>query len=296
MVANGRGGMPQSGFGLIELMISMVLGLLVLGAAIAVFQSNQRTYNANEGLNRIQENSRVAFELMSRDIRAAGGAACSSLARPNVEHTNTAQENAFLNTPVNDPGTGVTLTSGDDTSYRVDSATTTSVTLASGQFATGTDATDAFKVNDWIVVCNANQIYVVKATSVGASTIGFAPATEIALTTDPLAPKATVTVSRYRSNRWYVATNPRGGNSLFVSRNGAAGEEVADGVQSLQVRYLENRAEPFCAKGTSYNATPTAWGCISGVRLEMLLQGQNVDGTALQRSVSNVVSLRSRAL
>ena len=37
----------QAGFGLIELMISMVLGLLVLGAAIAVFQSNQRSFNAN---------------------------------------------------------------------------------------------------------------------------------------------------------------------------------------------------------------------------------------------------------
>ena len=38
----GRNSM-QGGFGLIELMIAMVLGLLVLGAAIAVFQSNQRT-------------------------------------------------------------------------------------------------------------------------------------------------------------------------------------------------------------------------------------------------------------
>jgi type IV pilus assembly protein PilW len=66
----------QSGFGLIELMISMVLGLLVLGAAIAVFQSNQRTFSANEGQNRIQEGARAAYEMMSRDIRAAGGTAC----------------------------------------------------------------------------------------------------------------------------------------------------------------------------------------------------------------------------
>ena len=37
----------QSGFGLIELMVAMVMGLLVLGAAIAVFHSNQRTIKAN---------------------------------------------------------------------------------------------------------------------------------------------------------------------------------------------------------------------------------------------------------
>ena len=75
------------GFGLIELMISMVLGLLVLGAAIAVFQSNQRTFDANEGTNRIQEGARVAYELMSKDIRAAGGAACSNLAMSHVSGT-----------------------------------------------------------------------------------------------------------------------------------------------------------------------------------------------------------------
>ena len=60
-----------AGFGLIELMIAMVLGLLVLGAAIAVFQSNQRTFDANEGTNRIQEGARVAFEMMASDLRAA---------------------------------------------------------------------------------------------------------------------------------------------------------------------------------------------------------------------------------
>ena len=66
-----------SGFSLIELMVALVLGLLVTGAAFAILQSNQATYRSNEGLNRIQENARIAFELMSRDIRAAGGSACS---------------------------------------------------------------------------------------------------------------------------------------------------------------------------------------------------------------------------
>ena len=67
-----------AGFGLIELMIAMVLGLIVLGAAIAVFQSNQRSYSANEGQNRVQENARAAYEMVTRDIRATGGSACSA--------------------------------------------------------------------------------------------------------------------------------------------------------------------------------------------------------------------------
>jgi type IV pilus assembly protein PilW len=51
-------------------MISMVLGLLVLGAAIAVFQSNQRTFGANEGQNRIQEGARGLRNDVARHPRS----------------------------------------------------------------------------------------------------------------------------------------------------------------------------------------------------------------------------------
>ena len=50
----------SAGFGLIELMVALALGLIVLGAAVTVFQSNQRSYRANEGQNRVQEGARVA--------------------------------------------------------------------------------------------------------------------------------------------------------------------------------------------------------------------------------------------
>lgn len=69
---------PQAGFSLIELMIAMLLGLLVTAAAGGVFISNKRVYNATETLGRIQENTRVGFELMARDLREAGGNPCSS--------------------------------------------------------------------------------------------------------------------------------------------------------------------------------------------------------------------------
>ncbi|WP_460455891.1 prepilin-type N-terminal cleavage/methylation domain-containing protein [Arenimonas alkanexedens] len=72
----------QAGFSLIELMIAMILGLLVVAAAGGVFISNKRVYNAAETLGRIQENGRVAFELMSRDVREAGGNPCGSAIRP----------------------------------------------------------------------------------------------------------------------------------------------------------------------------------------------------------------------
>lgn len=294
-----RSARHQDGFGLIELMISMVLGLLVIGAAFAVFQSNQTTFRANEGVNRIQETARVAFELMSRDIRAAGGSACSNLAMPDAEKMGSLspQETAFLNSPVGSTASEVTVVSGDDTAYRINNSTTTSITLAPGQIA---DANDAFTAGDPLILCNANKLYVVTASGVTANTVSFTPATPIAMTADNLIRRpgtttpspATVMVARYRSTRWYLD-----GSTLRVSRQGGAGEAVAEGVQSLAVSYLENRVWPGCAGGeTTYKATPTDWNCVTAVRMNMVLTGADVDGNPLTRNTTNVVSLRSRTL
>lgn len=54
----------QAGFSLIELMISLVLGLLVIAAAGGIFLSNKRVYGSTEAINRIQENQRAAFEML----------------------------------------------------------------------------------------------------------------------------------------------------------------------------------------------------------------------------------------
>jgi type IV pilus assembly protein PilW len=64
------------GVTLVELMVSLVVGLIVVGAAITVFLSTSRTYNATESLGRVQENMRIAFELMARDMREAAGNPC----------------------------------------------------------------------------------------------------------------------------------------------------------------------------------------------------------------------------
>ena len=64
------------GVTLVELMVSLVVGLIVVGAATTVFLANSRTYTATENLGRVQENMRVAFELMARDVREAAGNPC----------------------------------------------------------------------------------------------------------------------------------------------------------------------------------------------------------------------------
>src|SRR5262245_58851798 len=69
-------GRRSRGMTLVELMVSMVVGLIVAGAAITVFLTTSRTYQATESLGRVQENIRVAFELMARDLREGAGNPC----------------------------------------------------------------------------------------------------------------------------------------------------------------------------------------------------------------------------
>ena len=282
----------NAGFSLIELMVAMVLGLIVLGAAISVFQSNLRTYQANGGLNRVQEGSRVAFELISRDLRAAGGSACSSAS---VIETTGALSDSYQNTPVTGTASELTVTSGEDSAYKVTASSPTSVTLDIP------DATVAFAKDDWVLLCNARKTFLIQATAVSGPKVTFA-----ALpggydpTADTFAPPAAVVLAKVRNARWYVAANPRGGSSLYVSRLGAAGEEVAEGVQSLALTYLRSGAAAY---GAAPAPADPAWRDVIAVRMDMAMQGQNVsgstvrvDGKTINRTASTVVSLRGRTL
>lgn len=70
----GRNG----GFTLIELMIAMILGLVVIAGVTSVFLAGQQSFRTNNALSDVEDGSRIAFELLSRDIREAGLTGCDS--------------------------------------------------------------------------------------------------------------------------------------------------------------------------------------------------------------------------
>jgi type IV pilus assembly protein PilW len=72
---------PQAGFTLIEIMVSMVLGLVIIGGATSLILANQQSYRTNEALSQVQESARTAFELLSRDVREAGISGCDNTNR-----------------------------------------------------------------------------------------------------------------------------------------------------------------------------------------------------------------------
>ena len=68
----------QIGLTLVELMVAMLLGLIVVGAVVSVLLSSRQSYSTNTTLGQLQDNARIAFELMARDIRQAGSSPCGN--------------------------------------------------------------------------------------------------------------------------------------------------------------------------------------------------------------------------
>ena len=63
----------QAGFSLIELMVAMVLGLIVIGAVIALVLSMMRANNQTIAATRLTQELRAVAALMASDLRRAGG-------------------------------------------------------------------------------------------------------------------------------------------------------------------------------------------------------------------------------
>jgi type IV pilus assembly protein PilW len=76
--------MGQRGLTLVEVMISLVLGLILIGGVLNIFVSNRATYRATENLTRIQENVRSSFDFMARDLREVGQNPCGTKLVANV--------------------------------------------------------------------------------------------------------------------------------------------------------------------------------------------------------------------
>jgi type IV pilus assembly protein PilW len=76
MMARNR----QSGFSLVELLVTMAISLLVLAGVVNSFLASKEANRLNDELGFIQENARYALDVLSRDVRQAGDFGCTATA------------------------------------------------------------------------------------------------------------------------------------------------------------------------------------------------------------------------
>lgn len=61
-----------AGFGLVELLVAVAIGLIVTAAMVQIYLGGQQSYRAQQRLARAQESGRTAVDLLGRYVRLAG--------------------------------------------------------------------------------------------------------------------------------------------------------------------------------------------------------------------------------
>lgn len=73
--ANRRGMAPRghaTGFSLVELLIAMAVGLVILGAMYGLFTIQNKQLSNQDVIAEMQQNARMAMDIISRELRMAG--------------------------------------------------------------------------------------------------------------------------------------------------------------------------------------------------------------------------------
>ena len=72
----------QKGLSIVELMISITLGLVLIAGVVQVFLSSKSVFITQQGMSRIQETGRLAMEFVGRDLRMASYYGCTNTINP----------------------------------------------------------------------------------------------------------------------------------------------------------------------------------------------------------------------
>lgn len=267
----------QKGFTLIELMVSLVLGLLLILGVISVYLTNQQAARTNEGLARLQESGRIAFELMSRELRQAGGNGCGARLVSNVLNTPTANwftdfdagairgfEGNVDVPAIVATGTGVgQRVANTDAVVILSPSATDNAIIVSHNPATTTftlnTVNHGISTNNLVLVCDQQSAAIVRITaaSPGVSNaivhgtgagatdncvqgLGFPRLCAGSGTPKTFSPGGLV--ATLNAGFWYIGNNPRGGTSLYRANGNTGPEEITDGVTNMQLQYLTRDA------------------------------------------------------
>jgi type IV pilus assembly protein PilW len=305
-------------------MTAMLLSLLLIAATVSVFVSNKRVYSATEGLGRIQENARIAFELMSRDIREAGGNPCDVRMRMvNVLADTTSWWATFdgvTDTGIfgYDDGGFPGSTAGTDAiqiQFFEDTGVVTSAGMGGTTGALAIDDIDKIAVRQILMACGffpstatepvtdtAAIFSAGKAGSTITHALGSGNASDDFSNASHPAPVVFPTstlLGSLRAIEWYVAANAQGRNSLYRRQLAYPGtapvmgdpEEIVNDVTGLTLTYLE---------GTTWTAAlPTSWNNVTAVQVELELEaGDNreggVEGEMINRRLTHVIAMRNK--
>ncbi|WP_370304872.1 PilW family protein [Sinimarinibacterium flocculans] len=302
----------QQGFSLVELMIALLLGLMVIGGVTSVFLSNKQSLRTNTALSQVQEASRIAFELLSRDIRQAGLSACGNTNRITNTLNNPAGcwwcgfNNALRGYEGNQAsavafGTGAAArVNGTDAIQLMGVADTglsiTSHNAPSAGFFISAATTD-LAPGDIIMVCDPDHAAIMQISNYNAANVRVNHNTgsgspgncnnSLNFPTDcsincnaggggncySYGPNSQL--ARMTASEWYIGVNPRGGRSLYQLALRNNGGNAGTQAQEM-VRDVTDMQLQYLFGNTYLNANDAAltdWTQVTAVRMTLTMTG-----------------------
>lgn len=314
----------QSGLSLIELMIAMLIGLLIALAAGGMFMSNKRIYGTIETMSRIQENARVAFEMMSRDLREAGGNPCAANGIL-VNQLSTANGTGYwadfaqgvTGYEAGGPPGVTTVVDSDALEIHGGRAIGARVTAhATPDAAVAVSSVAGITGGDIMMVCNPDFAFVFQVTNTaggvlahtgglncdaqfrderpGAACMGatqrsycFGSGSSADCNAGNVSPAE---VARVVSTRWYVANNARNGRSLFREELvNVTGADAASGTRLTPVEVVEGvedmQIQWLSANDANYADAAGTTDWSNVIAARITLQLQGTEGALSAREI-----------
>lgn len=255
----------MQGVTLVELMVSLVIGLMLIAASLTVYLQSRNTYRTTESAARLQEVGRYALSVLEPDIRSAGFWGLAN--RPNP-FTNTVADAAITN----NCGTGWI----GDVARPLDAIDGDGTTAA---YTLTCTATSRSLTSDVLIVKRADS----RTSAPSASNIQIQSnrltATIFNDSTIPTGFDSASSETRNMVANVYYISNPST-DRFSLRRRTLAGttivdEEVVPGVQAMQVQFgIDTNADGTADR---YVDPGTFTGTIVSARLWLLIVADEIE-------------------
>lgn len=282
----------QVGLSLIELMISITLGLVLMAGVVQMFVSSKSVFTTQQSMSRIQETGRLAIEFLSRDIRMAGFYGCfrpspTEAARKlqndtlviNSLYGNfgeairgyasrsslTAAQRAYLTGGTILANTNVLVLRSASPTPRIINAANTDTTLQ--VFSTQTKVNgcvDGICENDAAVAsdCFRARVFQVKTLTSAGSNLTIEHPDNWNLATDVTASYSSGEVLPMNTTSYFIATGASGAPSLWQKLNQKTAVEVLEGVERITYKFATESNATYRDVGSI-----TDWSEVNSVRI-----------------------------
>ncbi|MCB1858086.1 MAG: PilW family protein [Gammaproteobacteria bacterium] len=303
----------QQGFGLVEVLIALVLGMVLSIGMANVFISSKQAYRTQDALSGVQQNGRYAMEVLTRNIRMAGYQGCANLeiVEPHVIANNMPGSGVFNfeeavhgyavdNNGAFKPAYSGTKPGQADPGRIVNGTDMISVSRADdcGAYLVGNmladnaniqlnpDNTCNFAAGDLVLISDCKTSDLFRATSVAnGAKMTIAHANNMNSSNRLSKPYGSdAQVFRYTQSDYYIGTNAFNEPALYVRVNGGAATELVEGVEDMQFDYGEDTTSDRSVDRYSVEHADVAaagdtvvasWGNVYSARLALTLRSQS---------------------